>query len=84
MYTSFTLPHFDYADVVCGTCTNTVADELESLRLDTMRTIIETVRGTSHQKLLAETGLKSLSERRRRHTIIVYFKNIDYYRYYNF
>ena len=63
MYKSFILPHFDYADVIWDNCTNTLADELESLHLDAIRTITGAVRGTSHQNLLAETGLTSLSEK---------------------
>ena len=58
MYKSFILPHFDYADIIWDNCTNTLADELESLHLDAIRTITGAVRGTSHQQLLTETGLK--------------------------
>ena len=57
MYTSFILPHFDYADVVWDNCTKKLAEELENLHLDAIRTIIGAVRGTSHEKLYLESGL---------------------------
>ena len=44
--------------------------KLESLHLDAIRTIIGAVRGTSHQKLYAESGFTTLRERRFRHKII--------------
>ena len=74
MYKSFILPHFDFSDVVWDNCTKTQAEDLENLHLDAIRTIIGSVRGTSHEKLYAESGLTSLKERRRRHKIILYFK----------
>ena len=51
MYTSFILPQFDYADIVWGNCTTKLADELDSLHLDAIRTITVAVRGTSHETL---------------------------------
>ena len=75
MYKSFILPLFDYADVIWNNCTNTLADELEHLHLDAIRTT--GVRGISHQKLLTETGLMSLSERRQCHKLILYFKIVN-------
>ena len=49
MYISFILPIFDYVDVVRDNCTLKLADELEELYLDAIRTITGAVRGTSHQ-----------------------------------
>ena len=74
MYKSFIMPHFDFSDVIWDNCTNEQADALETLHLDALRTIIGTVRGTSHHKLYKESGFTSLKERRKRHKIILYSK----------
>ena len=51
-------------------CSLKLAEELESLHLDAVRTIIGAVRGTSHQKLYSESGFTTLRERRFRHKIM--------------
>ena len=43
------LPLLDYADGVWDNCTINLADELEQLHLDAIRTITGAVRGISHQ-----------------------------------
>ena len=63
------MPHFDFPDVIWDNCTNEQVDALETLHLDALRTIIGTVRGTSHHKLYKESGFTSLKERRKRHKI---------------
>ena len=77
MYKSFILPHFDYADIIWDNCTNKLAEELESLHLDAIRTIIGTFRGTSHEKLYTESGFTTLKERRTRHKIVMFHKIIN-------
>ena len=67
MYRSFILPQLDYADVIWDNCSLKLAEDLESLHLDAVGTIIGAVRGTSHQKLYAESGFTTLRERRFRH-----------------
>ena len=42
-----------------------------------MRTIVGTVRGTSHEKLYKEAGFITLKERRQRHKLILYFKYVN-------
>ena len=71
------MPHFDFSDIVWDNCTQRQAEDLENLHLDAIRTIIGSVRGTSHQKLYAESGLTSLAERSRRHKIILNFKIVN-------
>ena len=76
MYKSFILPHFDYCDIIYDNCTVAQSDSLEQLHLDGIRTIIGTVRGTSHEKLYKESGFTTLKERRRRHKLIFMHKII--------
>ena len=77
MYRSFILPQLDYADVIWDNCSLKLAEELESLHLDAIRTIIGAVCGTSHQKLYTESGFTTLRERRFRHKIIMYHKIVQ-------
>ena len=77
MYKSFILPILDYADVVWDNCTQYQSDALEELQLDALRTITGAVRGTSHLSLYKETGFITLSERRKRHKLILYFKYVN-------
>ena len=77
MYRSFILPHFDYADIVWDNCSNSLAEELETLHLDGIRTVIGAVRGTSHRKLYLESGFTTLKERRRRHKLIMFHKIVN-------
>ena len=77
MYKSFIMPHFDFSDVVWDNCNCTLLDDLEKLHLDALRTIVGTVRGTSHVKLYTESGFTSLKERRFRHKILLYFKLVN-------
>jgi hypothetical protein len=77
IYKSYILPHFDYADVLWDGCTETLSDELELLHLDALRTIIGTVRGTSHGKIYAESGFTTLRERRKRHKLTMYHKIVN-------
>lgn len=75
LYTSYVLPHFDYADSLWDNVTTNLSDELEKSNLDAIRTIIGAVRGTSHHKLYEESGILPLKERRRRHKLVTYFRN---------
>ena len=77
MYKSFILPHFDFSDVIWDNCTEKLTQALENLHLDALRTIVGSVRGTSHQKLYSESGFTTLKERRQRHKIILYFKIVN-------
>ena len=76
MYKSFILPIFDYADIIWDNCSKQLADSLEVLHLEAIRTIIGSVRGTSHNKLYKESGFCSLQERRKRHKLIFFHKLI--------
>ena len=77
MYRSFISPQLDYADVIWDNCSLKLAEDLESLHLDAIRTIIGAIRGTSHQILYTESGFTTLRERRFRYKIIMYHKNVQ-------
>jgi hypothetical protein len=74
LYKSYVLPILDYGDIIWDNCTDSLANSLEDLHLDALRTITGSVRGTSHQKLYQESGFCSLKERRQRHKIMFYKK----------
>ena len=77
MYKSFILPHFDYGDVIWDNCTLKLSNELEELHRDALRTIIGSVKGTSHKLIYTESGFPPLKERRRRHKLILFFKIVN-------
>ena len=77
MYKSFIMPHFDYADVVWDNLTQLQAESLEQIQLDALRTIIGTVRGTSHEKIYQEAGFIPLKFRRERHKLVLFFKFVN-------
>ena len=77
MYKSFVLPLFDYADILYDSCTQYQANILENLHLEGLRTITGLVKGTSHEKLYAESGLCSLKARREKHKLIMYYKIVN-------
>ena len=77
MFKSFILPILDYADVVWDNCAQYLAEDLEELQRDAIRTIVGTVRGTSHECLYRESGFVSLKDRRERHKLIIFFKYVN-------
>ena len=77
MYKSFILPHFDYADVVWDNLTQVQIENLENIQLEALRTIIGTVRGTSHELIYKESGFVPLKIRRERHKLILFFKFVN-------
>ena len=77
MYKSYVLPHFDYADIIWDNCTQYQSELLEQIQIEALRTIIGTVKGTSHDKLYKETGFIPLKQRRERHKLIIYFKYVN-------
>jgi hypothetical protein len=74
LYKSFIMPHFDYADVIWDSCTDTLSNILEDLHLQALRIITGSVRGTSHHKLYEESGFGTLKDRRQRHKLILFKK----------
>ena len=77
MFKSFILPLLDYADVIWDNCTQYQTLALEEIQLDAIRTIIGSVRGTSHELLYRESVFVRLQERRKRHKLILYFKYVN-------
>ena len=77
IYKSFILPHFDYADILYDNCPLYLKNKLEEVNLDALRTVIGTVKGTSHETIYLESGFTSLAERRKKHKIIMFFKIVN-------
>ena len=65
IYKSYIRPVLEYADVVWDNISNILVNELEKLQLNALRVITGLPRGTSHQLIYTETGIKPLINRRR-------------------
>ena len=52
MYKSFTLPQFDYTDIVQDNSLGTFSDVLKNLRLEAVRIIVGAVRRAKPRKLV--------------------------------
>ena len=77
MYKSFILPLFYYCCHLWDNCTKEQAQSLENLHLDALRTICGAVRGTSHEKLYAETNQKPLIKRREESKLVLFYKMVN-------
>ncbi len=77
MYKSYISPVFDYCSTIWANCSKQQELSLEKLHLDALRTICGAVRGTSHEKLYAETSSKPLSKRREYLQLTVFYKMIN-------
>ena len=60
-----------------GGCTETDADLLESVQLDAARAVTGATRSTSTVKLYSETGWETLSKRREKHRLKLFYKMIQ-------
>ena len=74
IYISYILHYFDNGDTIWNNCSKDLADKLEELHLEAIRTIIGSVRGISHRKLYQESGMRPLKERRRLHGLLLFKK----------
>ena len=75
--TIFLFRHFFITKVSFGIIASRLAQVLEDLHLDAIRTITEAVRDINHRRFNTESGLLTLSKRRRRHKFILYRKIIN-------
>ena len=74
IYISFIRPLLEYADVVWDNCTKYEANELEQIQNEAARIVTGATKLVSIQSLLSETGWESLTSRREKHKLILYYK----------
>ena len=74
IYFSFIRPLLEYADVVWNNCTQYEAEDLELIQNEAARIVTGATRLASVESLLTETGWESLSDRRRKHKLIMFYK----------
>ena len=77
IYFSFIRPLLEYADVVWDNCTQYEANELEKIQHETARIVSGATKLVSIDKLLKEVGRDTLSCRRKKHKLILFYKMIN-------
>jgi hypothetical protein len=76
IYISFIRPVLEYSDVVWDNCCQYEKDELDKIQLEAARIVTGCTKLVSTNELLQEIGWEKLSERRRKHKLILFFKMI--------
>ena len=76
IYISFIRPLLEYADVVWDNCTQYEANELEQIQNEAARIVTGATKLVSIQSRLSETGWESLTSRREKHKLILYYKMV--------
>ena len=61
IYKCFVRPHLDYGEIIYDV--KSFQQKLESIQFNAVSAIIETIRGTSREKIYPELGLESLQDR---------------------
>ena len=74
IYFTFIRPLLEYADVVWDNCTQYKANELEQIQNEAARIVKGATKLVSIHSLLLETGWESLTSRREKHKLILYYK----------
>ena len=77
IYFSFIRPLLEYADVVWDNCTQYEANELEKIQHEAARIVSGGTKLVSIDKLLKEVGWDTLSCRRKKHKLILFYKMIN-------
>ena len=74
IYISFVRPLLEYADVVWDNCTQYESNELEKIQNEAARIVTGATKLVSLHSLYTETGWESLTSRREKHKLTLYFK----------
>ena len=74
IYFSFIRPLLEYADVVWDNCTQYEVNDLEKIQNEAARIVSGATRLVSINSLSLETGWESLSSRRKKHKLQLFFK----------
>ena len=77
IYISFIRPLLEYADVVWDNCTQQEANELEKIQNEAARIVTGATKLASIQSLLSDTGWESLTSRREKHKLVLFYKMIN-------
>ena len=77
IYLIYIRPILEYGDVVWGGCTQSDADLLEGVQLAAARAVTGATCRTSHTLLYAETGWETLSKRREKNRLKLFYKIIN-------
>ena len=77
IYFSFIRPLLEYTDVVWDNCTQYEANELEKIQHEAARIVSGATKLVSIDKLLKEVGWDTLSCRRKKHKLILFYKMIN-------
>ena len=77
LYFSFIRPILEYADVVWDTQKQTLINKLENVQQEAARIVTGGTKLTSLAKLYEETRWETLSERRKNHKLILFYKMLN-------
>lgn len=76
-YITYIRPTLEYGDIIWNNINQQNSQLLESIQLDACRIITGLRKGTSHDTLYNELGLCPLSERRKHHKLIYFYKVLN-------
>ena len=77
IYFSFIRPLIEYADVVWDNCPRLLKDQLDKMQMEAARIVTGCSKFVSLLDLTREAGWESLSERRRKHKLLLYFEMVN-------
>ena len=77
LYLSFIRPVIEYADVVWDNCSLVEKQDLERIQYEAARIVTGCSKLVSLHDLLKEVGWEKLSERRRKHKLILFYKMVN-------
>lgn len=74
IYFTFIRPILEYADVVWNNCTQYEVNELEKIQIEAARIVTGATKLVSINSLTNETGWETLSNRRKKHKLFLFYK----------
>ena len=78
IYFSFVRPLLEYADVVWDNCTQNEKNELEKIQYEAARIVTGCTKLVSIESLMSEVGWRPLSDRRKIHKLVMFFKMVNH------
>ncbi|XP_053396163.1 uncharacterized protein LOC128556153 [Mercenaria mercenaria] len=77
MYFSFIRPILEYSDVVWDNCTEALKNEIEAVQNEAARIVTGATKLCNIQKLLFDLGWEPLTERRKKHRLVLFYKMVN-------